>query len=152
MKTLIIIFVIFLSLQFKTYAGPFADALSRCVVISTNEVEQTKLIYWVVRWLSEHPELKYELGDVYTGSQKVKADVYAAEIFTELLTNKCKNETYEAIKYEGDVAIENAFSTLGEVAMLKMLQDETVIKNSEEFLKYVDSKKFEELFGDLYNE
>ena len=93
--------------------------------------------------------------DIYATNvdrQKVKADVYAAEIFTDLLTKKCKNETYEAIKYEGDIAIENAFSSLGEVAMLKMLQNESVIKNSEEFLKYVDFEKFEELFGDLYSE
>ena len=152
MKNYIIIVILFLMIPFKSIAGPFTDTLSRCIVISTTANEQTKLVNWVFRWVSDHPELKSELGNVYTDSQKIKADVYAAEIFTELLTKRCKNETYEALKYEGDIAIEIAFSSLGQVAMLKMLQDKTVIENSEKFTKYVDFKIFEELFGDLYNE
>ena len=139
-------------LPLKSFAGPFTDSLSKCIVISTNEREQAKLVNWVFRVVSEHPVIKSEIGNVFTDSQKTKSDVHVAEIFTELLTKRCKKEAYEAIKYEGNYALENAFESLGEVAMAKMMEDRKVLESIQQFTKYVDYNKFEEIFGELYSE
>ncbi len=48
--------------------------------------------------------------------------------------------------------MESAFESLGEVAMVKMMEDRKVIESIEQFTKYIDDNKFEEVFGELYSE
>ena len=149
MCRLLLVLIILVSVfSNKTFAGPFTDSLSKCIVLSTSDSEHSKLVNWIFRVVSEHPDIK---GSVYSENQKTMADVNTAEIFTDLLTERCKKEAYEAIKFEGEEALENSFNMLGEVAMQKMMEDRKVLESIQNFIKYIDYEKFEYIFGDLYN-
>tara|TARA_B100001059_G_C17259390_1_gene298165 strand:- start:5 stop:451 length:447 start_codon:yes stop_codon:yes gene_type:complete len=141
---LLLIFVVIFSN--KVSAGPFTDNLTRCILVSTDEDDYTKLVNWIFRVVAEHPDIKSDVGDVYSKNQKIMADVNLAEVFTKLLTKRCKTESIQAFKYEQDIALFESFKILGEISMQKMMADPAVSKSVEEFTKYMDEKAIEELF------
>ena len=116
----------------KVSAGPFTDNLTRCIVVSTSDDDYKKLVNWIFRVVSEHPHIKSNVGDVYSKIQKIKADVNLAEIFTKLLTRRCKTEAIQAFKYEQDIALFESFKMLGEISMQKLMEDPAVSKSVEE--------------------
>ena len=141
---LLLIFVVIFSN--KVSAGPFTDSLTRCILVSTGEDDYTKLVNWIFRVVAEHPDIKSDVGDVYSKNQKIMADVNLAEVFTKLLTRECRTESIQAFKYEQDIALFESFKMLGEISMQKMMEDPAVSKSVEEFTKYMDEKAIEELF------
>ena len=141
---LFLIFVVIFSN--KVSAGPFTDNLTRCILVSTDEDDYTKLVNWIFRVVAEHPDIKSDVGDVYSKNQKIMADVNLAEVFTKLLTRECRTESIQAFKYEQDIALFESFKMLGEISMQKMMEDPAVSKSVEEFTKYMDEKAIEELF------
>ena len=84
--------VILQSLNCSLFAGPFTDNLSRCLVRSTSDGDIKKLVNWIFRVVMDHPHTKNNVGSVYSPTQKTKADNHAAEIFTTLLTETCREE------------------------------------------------------------
>ena len=141
---LFLIFVVIFSN--KVSAGPFTDNLTRCILVSTSDDDYTKLVNWIFRVVAEHPDIKSDVGDVYSKNQKIMADVNLAEVFTKLLTRECRTESIQAFKYEQDIALFESFKMLGEISMQKMMEDPAVSKSVEEFTKYMDEKAIEELF------
>ena len=141
---LLLIFVVIFSN--KVSAGPFTDNLTRCILVSTSDDDYTKLVNWIFRVVAEHPDIKSDVGDVYSKNQKIMADVNLAEVFTKLLTRECRTESIQAFKYEQDIALFESFKMLGEISMQKMMEDPAVSKSVEEFTKYMDEKAIEELF------
>ena len=141
---LLLIFVVIFSN--KVSAGPFTDSLTRCILVSTSDDDYTKLVNWIFRVVAEHPDIKSDVGDVYSKNQKIMADVNLAEVFTKLLTRECRTESIQAFKYEQDIALFESFKMLGEISMQKMMEDPAVSKSVEEFTKYMDEKAIEELF------
>ena len=138
--------VILMFLNCSLFAGPFTDNLSRCLVRSTSDGDIKKLVNWIFRVVADHPHIKNNVGSVYSPTQKTKADVHAAEIFTTLLTETCREEAQEALKYEREIALFKSFETLGQVAMSKMMSDRNVMQSSQEFEKYMDLNKFQKFF------
>ena len=124
--------VILLFLNCSLFAGPFTDNLSRCLVRSTSDGDIKKLVNWIFRVVTDHPHIKNNVGSVYSPTQKTKADVHAAEIFTTLLTETCREEAREALKYEKEIALFKSFETLGQVAMSKMMSDRNVMQSSQD--------------------
>ena len=146
LRTACITSLILIFLNGNIVAGPFTDNLSRCLVRSTSDGDIKKLVNWIFRVVADHPHIKNNVGNVYSQTQKTKADVHAAEIFTTLLTETCKGEAQEALKYEREIALFKSFETLGQVAMTKMMTDRNVMKSSQEFEKYLDLQKFLKVF------
>ncbi|MBW8882176.1 MAG: hypothetical protein JF615_12375, partial [Asticcacaulis sp.] len=62
-------------------------------------------------------------------------------LFTRLLAENCAKETSEAIKTDGDTAMENAFEALGQKAFGGLTSDPAVSASSQQFVKYVDLNK-----------
>ena len=127
------------------HAGPFTDNLSRCLVVSADEIDRNALIHWVFRIIAEHPDIKNKTGNVFSESQKTRSDLDVAEVFTKLLVDKCPSETREAWQYEQELALQVAFGVLGKVAMQELMTHPVVNVEAEKFTKYLDEDKLSQV-------
>ncbi|MDX1443848.1 MAG: hypothetical protein R3270_08770 [Gammaproteobacteria bacterium] len=126
-------------------AGPFTDELSRCLVRNTTDADRTQLIKWIYIAMSQHPKVS-ALAEV-SASDAEKANEQTAALFMDLITNRCKSEAKDAIQYDGQVAFQQSFSVLGQVAMQGIMADPGVATYMGGLDKYLDEEKFEEAFG-----
>jgi hypothetical protein len=137
-------FLLLLNFSAFTQAGPFTDRLSVCLVQNTSTPEKQVLLTWVYAAMSAHPKV-YEMSNV-TLEQGDEISKQMAEIFNELITVRCKDETIEAFRYEGQATFEESFQVLGEVAMTELMTNNKVNSYMEGFTKYLDTEALENLF------
>jgi len=146
LKLLIFSVLLLTVISTNANAGPFADALGKCVVQSTTPEDKFKLMKWIFYAMLEHPNFK-SIAEV-SEWDKVTADKSMADLLTRLLSIECKAEVKEAVKYEKESAIESAFSLLGEVAGREIMIHPNVAKSSVEFIKFLDEEKMNRLLSD----
>ena len=139
--------LVFLSLLVSTsgFAGPYGDALGKCLVSSTSPAEKTTLIRWMFATLSLHPDV--QSMSAVSLQQRTSVNKDTARLFEKLLTVSCARETKEAVKYEGATTIESAFSLLGQVAMRELFANPRVAAGLEEWSKGVDQDKLKKVLG-----
>tara|TARA_E500000331_G_scaffold87365_1_gene82916 strand:+ start:4051 stop:4365 length:315 start_codon:yes stop_codon:yes gene_type:complete len=101
---------------------------------------------WMARLITEHPEIKNSVGEVYSDIEAVKSDVAVARLFEKLLTVNCRQEAIEAVRYEENIALEESFKVLGQIAMRDLMADPSVSAVMEQFTKYIDESRFVEIF------
>ena len=117
MKLFVAVLVVVISVMLasqKVHAGPYADALSRCLIESTSRDDRTDLVRWLFSAASKHPAVK-PISNV-SDAQLDAANKTIADLVTRLLTDSCRAQTKEAIQYEGTSTLETSFRLLGEVA------------------------------------
>jgi hypothetical protein len=131
--------VVILSFATLASAGPFADSLGKCLVSSTTSAEKTTLVQWVFATIALHPGVQ-SLASV-TPERRTQLNKETAHLFERLLTEACRTETIQAVKYEGTGTIEMSFGLLGQVAMRELFADPKVAAGLEEFAKSVDPAK-----------
>lgn len=122
------------------YAGIYTDDLSKCLVRSTTDQQKSILVEWVFAIAALHPVVK-PLSMV-SETQRDSLNKSVANLFTVLLTDSCRKETQDAVKYEGSGAIQSSFSVLGQVAMTNLFSDPGVAAGMGGFTKYLDQAKF----------
>lgn len=132
-------------MAFQVQAGPFTDQLSVCLVKNTSEADKHTLLKWVYVAMSSHPGVM-SMSNV-TEAQREQMSKETAELFTVLLTERCKNETAQAIQYEGQAAFGKSFEVLGQVAMKGLMTDPSVVSYINRLQTYVDVQKLEQVFG-----
>jgi hypothetical protein len=125
------------------YAGPYGDALSKCLISSTSVDDRNQLVQWMFSAASSHPAVSSFTA--VSPAQLDSANKNAALLFEKLLTKSCKKETTEALKYEGEITISTAFNILGQVAGRELFSDPSVSKNLTGLNKYFDKSKLEAL-------
>ena len=138
--------LVFLLSGFSTgtvVAGPYTNELGNCLVVSTDETDKKRLVTWIFRVLAEHPDLKKDLGEVFSSKQKIVIDVQVADLFTDLLTKRCRREASQAMKYEPDIALGSSFKLLGEVAADSLMSHPAVNESINSFLQYLDMDKLD---------
>jgi hypothetical protein len=92
---------------------------------------------------SAHPAVA-DIASV--GSDELdKSNMVLGELMTTLLTDRCKEQTKKAIKYEGPAAIQLGFQVLGRVAGSDLFASPEVAKGMGGLEKYVDKQKLEML-------
>ena len=131
-----------LSLSMPAYAGMYADDLSRCLVEKTTAADKNALVRWVVATTSLHPAVK-SIARV-SAEERTRANRETALLFDRLLTGSCIGQTRQAAKYEGAVAFQTGFQTLGQVAMAELFADPDVAKGLGELNKPIDAKKLQQ--------
>ena len=92
-------------------AGPYTDALSMCLVKNTSEADKTMLVKWIFAIIALHPEVESMAAVSY--EQRDALNEQFGLLVQNLLTQSCRTETGEALKYEGTGAIEGSFNVLG---------------------------------------
>jgi len=70
-------------------------------------------------------------------------DRSVAALYEKLLTQTCRKQTEDAIRYEGVSAIQTSFNALGQAAMRELMSNEKVAAGAENFTNYLDKKKIE---------
>ena len=122
--------------QKASISGPFSDEFARCIVNSSTPNEKTSFIEWMIRIFNEHPELKdlVEISD----NQKIKLDKNIANIFSNLVTVRCKKEAEKAIEFEGYQSMYGAFGAFGAAASQTVLAHPDVEESSQKYAEYLD--------------
>jgi len=125
-------------------AGPYSDELAKCLVRSTTTSEKNALIKWVFAAAALHPEVK-GIASV-TDSEREELSKATGKLFERLVSDSCKTETQDAVKYEGPSVFQSAFSVLGQVASIGLFTDPSVSGYMGDFLKYIDKSKVQGAF------
>lgn len=129
----------------EAHAGPYSDDLAKCLVSSTSAEDKSTLVKWVFSIASLHPAL----GSVsaVTEVQRAQLDKDIAGLFEALITDRCKKQTQQAIRYEGEKTLSTAFEVLGQAAMVELFSSPDVARGLSAFAEHMDKKKFEQLLG-----
>jgi hypothetical protein len=124
-------------------AGVYADDLTRCLVKSASPADQITFVAWAFSAMSAHPAVKSY--STLTDAQRVDLNKQVGHLYERLMTVDCRAQTVAAIKYEGNSAIEQGFSVLGQTAFRGLMGDPAVAAVFSSLPKYMDMKKFEAL-------
>ena len=127
----------------QAFAGPYADALGKALVARTTSSDKIALVRWMFIAMSLHPEVK-SLSSI-TDQQREDANRDCAKLFESLMTEKCVEETRDAIKYEGPFAIESSFQLLGQVAARELFGHPSVAAGLTSLYKYIDTDNFNKI-------
>ena len=71
----------------------------------------------------------------------------AGALFQRLLTESCRSEVQQAVKYEGPLMIRQAFTVLGQASVGELISAPEVRDGMRGLNKYVDQQKLKELFA-----
>jgi hypothetical protein len=126
-------------------AGTYADEMGRCLVKATSVADRTALVRWLFAAGATHPEVVSIVS--VSGSQREELNRSIARLLERLLTESCRAQTQDAIKYEGRGAFEAAFQVLGQVAGRELFAHPTVANSMGEVDRFLDKKKLEGLVG-----
>lgn len=124
-------------------AGPYADALGKCLVGATTAAEKTTLVRWMFSIMSLHPDV--QTSSAVTPHQRIAIAKQTAQLVERLLTESCRKEAREAIRYEGSSTLQSSFSLLGQVAARELFANPNVVEGLAEFSQYIDQKKIKEV-------
>jgi hypothetical protein len=65
-----------------------------------------------------------------------------------LLTDSCRAETRQAVKYEGPQTIQSAFQVFGQVAARDLSSNPRVAEGMSAFSKYIDEEKLNNIVNE----
>ena len=95
-------------------AGPYGDDMAKCLVRSTTEADRTLFVRWLFASMALHPDV--ESMALVSSEQREVLNKDAGALFQKLLTESCRSETQQALKYEGAPTIQAAFTVFGQAA------------------------------------
>ena len=119
-------------------AGPFTDNLSTCAIRSLSDTESEKLVTWLFMVISQHSDITKEHGQIFSESQKIRANRNMGSFINNILLTRCGSEFKEAVQYEGMDAFFELFQRLGEAAMYDFMADPNVLIAAEGYAEYLD--------------
>ncbi len=125
-------------------AGPYADDMARCLIRSTTSADRTSFVRWFFAAAASHPAVQ-SLASV-SAEQRDEANRSTAALFQKLLTESCRTEVQQAVKYEGTQTIAAGFQVFGEVAGRELFTDPAVTQSMGGFEKYFDKQKLNDVF------
>jgi hypothetical protein len=138
------VLVVLASLGSPAYAGPFGDEMAKCLVKTTSDADKTVLIQWIFAAMATHPDVS-ALSHV-SNQKGDELNKKVADLFVTLVTQRCRSETEQAIKFEGVSALKTSFEVLGQVAMQGIMSDPAVSDYIGGLQKHVDTKAIEKVF------
>ena len=139
----IIVLSIFVLSAPNLYAADPAHELSSCLADSMNGKERKILVKWVFFSMAAHPEINNHAN--ITSADQSGVDKSFGELFTRLLAVDCPAQTRAALQSGGAQALTQSFKTLGEVAILEIMNASEVAETMAGFEKYVDTQKLNQL-------
>jgi hypothetical protein len=135
----------FATLAGSALAGPYSDELAKCLVRSTSDADKSALVKWIFAAAAAHPDVRSLT--VVSDAQRAELNRGAAKLLERLITDACRTETQEAVRYEGRAALQVSFEMLGAVAGRGLLANPDVTKRLAEFETYVDADKINRLLN-----
>jgi hypothetical protein len=145
MKHIIAMVFLIFSTCNAVQASSFTEEMSNCLVQNTSEQDKTLLIQWTYAAMSAHPSVR-SMSNISPVAMD-DLNKRAAEMLMELLVVKCKTETQQAIKIEGETSFQTGLATLGKVAMQGLIYDANVVQYQNGLSRYFDANKLRDAFG-----
>ena len=134
-----------LSISHPVYAGPYTDDLTKCIVESTSPQDRIDFVKWMFSAMAKHPAVK-SMSSV-SEEQRNEISQKIADLFMKLLTETCREKAEKAIKYEGQLAMQNSFQVLGQVAAQELFTNPDVASVLSGLDKYIDTEKLKSSLG-----
>jgi len=130
-----------LSVQ-SAIAGSYGTELSNCIIRSTSPEDRNDFVMWMFSAMAQHPSVKNETS--ISNEIVETSTIKTAKIFERLLTEDCKNETADVVKYEGTAELEKSFQLLGQVAARELFQNQEVAQALAKLEQHMNVKKLED--------
>jgi len=127
-------------------AGLYQDDLSRCLGSAAKPEDRTMLLRWVFAAMASNPKIK-DMSQV-SADQAKSLSVNAAGLMQRLMLTDCHRQTVEAIKYEGAGAIQQAFGTLGQIAMADLMREDASNAYMSDLTNHLDKPQWEALMAE----
>lgn len=131
-------------LSLPVSAGPYSDDMAKCLVRSTSDGDKSLLVRWIFAAISLNPEVNAMVQ--VSATEREDLNRQTAQLFVRLLTESCRNETQQAMKYEGQDTIGKSFSVLGSAAARGLMSHPDVTQYTADLGKYVDKEKLDKTF------
>ena len=125
-------------------AGSTTERFGDCLVMNTTGRDRIALMRWIVFSYATHPSV----SDIITLPPEVldEADRMLADLFVDLVVDRCLPEARAAIEEIGPQAFEIAFRALGEIAAVETMNDRGVQHRMQAFAEYLDEDRLEKAF------
>lgn len=130
----------------QALAGGANDALSTCMIAHTTEADRTTLVRWIFAMLSASPKIE-DMSKV-TAAQRDGFSKQAGALMTRLLTVDCRPQAVDAIKTQGQKAMEKGFGLLSGAAVEDLMKDPAVSRAMLGILAGADLRALGELMID----
>lgn len=124
-------------------AGPDSEKMAHCFVNQTTGQDRIDLVQWIIVMFAKHPEAGSVI--IQTAGADIETNERVAQLFEDLLFNRCLEETKRAYNSEGNEAVQTAFSAVGEIAAFELMQNKIVTAHIQDFAKLMDTSKFDTL-------
>jgi hypothetical protein len=124
------------------HAGPYSDDLAKCLVESTTTADKNALVKWMFAMAALHPAVKSIA--LITEAERTQSSRSTAQLFERLLTESCRTQTRQAVKYEGAAALQTGFQMLGQVAARELFADPGVAQGLADLENHIDSQKMKQ--------
>ena len=125
-------------------AGVYSDDLGKCIVAKTSPADKLFVVKAVYAAMSKHPEIT-NMSSITRQDDAIFMREFA-RIFTDLMVDSCRSEAKLAFRYEGELAFQQSFELLGQVAMVELMQHPRVSNYFEALGGEIDPSKFKGVF------
>lgn len=132
-----------LATALPAFAGPYADAMGRCLVEATDAPERAELARWIFATAALHPDVASV--SALTPAQRETLNRGAAALIQRLITENCRRPTQDALRGEGPASLQLGFQILGQAAMQDLLQHAQVQRGFADTARHLDAGKLIEL-------
>jgi len=124
------------------FAQSTGDALSQCLVGRTTGDERVLLVRWMTLAFASHPAVQDAVTVDASKMDQANRDV--AKLVTDLLTNRCAEQTKAAVTSSNNpsIAIQTAFQALGGAAAREVIGSPEVVAAMSGYSKYLDKSAF----------
>jgi len=130
----------------ELFAGPYADDMAKCLVKSASATDRTIFLKWLFAAIALHPEVAPMV--TISVEQRDEIDKNTGVLFMRLLTESCRSETKQAIRYEGPATIQYAFQIFGQAAAGDLLANSRVSEGMRGLARYLDETKFKAMMSE----
>lgn len=133
-----------LSAPVPALAGSTTDRFADCLVMNTTGRDRVFLMRWVVFSYATHPAV----SDAITLPPEAldEADRMLADLFVDLVADRCLSEARAAMEEIGPQAFELAFEALGQIAAVETMNDRGVQERMQAFVQYLDEDRLDAAF------
>lgn len=117
-----------------------SERLANCLVQSSTGAQRLDLARWIAYAIIAHPSVRDSVA--IPQQALVDGNRSIAQVFTQLITQSCRNESRDAILAGGN-SFGLAFEALGRIATVELLNNPDVNTRIEEFIEYLNDDDFD---------
>lgn len=135
----LLVAIVLLFASSTAWADAAVDAFSQCLAENTSGKDRKDLARWLFVSIGAHPEMR-ALAPI-SASASEDALRITGQLLTRLIADACPKQAQEAVQTVGSVAMQSAFTVLGQLAMQELMTNKDVAASMGRLQMYIDSAK-----------